>query len=186
MGVFSLTSPSREKLSAFQGYAACHAASLLLGQIYYIDDYTVIVRLNSLLWDALVGFISNRNSCRCLQPGTEPPTVSMEPPKPGVPAKCTGFDSHCSVQSSQGFATSGNRGLHSGMQGNDGEISLIRAARLGLTANIAVLLGLGAAVNATDSSGETVLEQAAASGRAAVVRALLNGGADTNLKVEAN
>jgi hypothetical protein len=67
-------------------------------------------------------------------------------------------------------------------RGSDGGSPLIRAASLGLAANVTLLIELGAEVNSTDSSGETALERAAASGNEAIVKALLGGGAEINLK----
>ncbi|PHH72194.1 hypothetical protein CDD82_6131 [Ophiocordyceps australis] len=70
-------------------------------------------------------------------------------------------------------------------KGSDGQTALIRAASLGHVHNVDTLLQLGAAVDDTDTAGETAL-RAAMSAQADVVALLLQHGADVNHRAAAD
>lgn len=71
-----------------------------------------------------------------------------------------------------------NKGADPNLQGANGETPLIAAARAGFDEAVGWLIGLGAKVNGTNKSGETPLIVAVQQRNTAMVKALLEAGAD--------
>ena len=62
------------------------------------------------------------------------------------------------------------------------DVRLLQAARAGNSSDVACLLRAGSQVDASDANGHTALMLGAMAGQLAVVRLLIEAGADTSLK----